>query len=263
MEELLRRKKAEAAEREKAVVDKNAKREEDSSAVGDKNGRSEKDSSAVVDKNAKREKDSSAVGDKNARSEKESSAVGDKNARASPLDLSQLGWLGDVSVFAPGSKLWRALEARCWNSKESVDGYGGDFVFCDVSFDDLQTEASQRKHFEFWTIQLKTFVNDSPVSQSSRLLRKVPPRPGRFPFPHYDMLGFLAKYNWQFRRPFPQDRNVALDTWRKVAAEFLYADQVIFVLAICIALTLTTFARHSFGNKTMSTGRRCGRLPVR
>ena len=35
--------------------------------------------------------------------------------------------------------------------------------------------------------------------------------------PRFDLLGLLAKYNWQYRRPFPQYWNVKLDAWRLMA----------------------------------------------
>ena len=44
------------------------------------------------------------------------------------------------------------------------------------------------------------------------------------------MLGLVAKYNWQFRRPYPQRCNLLqldkLDAWRPVATERLDASQV-------------------------------------
>lgn len=60
-----------------------------------------------------------------------------------------------------------------------------------------------------------------------RLFDAVPPPPK----PHSargsrkDFVGLLVKYNWQFRRPFPQNCNAAqLDTWEKVPTHTLQAD---------------------------------------
>ena len=109
-------------------------------------------------------KDSSAVGDKKERvrlSEREECdrqkrvRLHEGNDSAPQLDLSQLGWLRSISFFEPGSKLWRVLEARCRLGPESVVGCGGEAVFCEFSFDDFQTEASQKRHFAFWTNLLK------------------------------------------------------------------------------------------------------------
>ena len=68
----------------------------------------------------------------------------------------------------------------------------------------------------------------------ARLRESVPARPQSSTnapltltkVPRYGMLGLVAKYNWQYRRPFPHHCNMELDAWRKVATKSLGAGQV-------------------------------------
>ena len=87
-------------------------------------------------------------------------------------------------------------------------------------------------------------LNARPLDASEtvpRLLESVPRRPlatdgpsatapRLVDNPRGQMLGLLAKYNWQFRRPYPQRGNVLrldqLDGWRPVATDRLDANQV-------------------------------------
>ena len=85
--------------------------------------------------------------------------------------------------------------------------------------------------------------SDDSATRPRRLLDSVPSRPRRFTgrplaTPSFRLsqnslgalLGLVAKYNWQFRRPYPQRCNVVqldqLDAWRKVATKSLDASQV-------------------------------------
>ena len=185
------------------------------------------------------EKDSSAVGDnKNAKRETDSSGVGDKNATASPLDLSGLDWIGDVRVFALGSKLWRVLEVRCRDSWSPELYLFNEDIFCDMGFYYYNQEARVTRYYFFWLNYMKTFLKDErECPLDLQLLKKVPPRPvpksqrqGQLTLTgtvRYQMEGLLTKYNWQVRRPFPQHWNVnQLDTWQKVATNRLDTDQM-------------------------------------
>ena len=145
---------------------------QEKSAVGDKNKRVRLRSRGSNDLQEK-----SAVGDQNRTAqlllelfEKEDQG---KHEGARPdehkdtasqvrLNLSQLGWLRDISVFQPGSKLWRVIETRSRLGPETEIVARGEKVFCDFCFDDVQTEAKQKRHFSFWTNHIKEYLADLP-----------------------------------------------------------------------------------------------------
>ena len=65
-----------------------------------------------------------------------------------------------------------------------------------------------------------------------QLLENVPGRPGRVqpPWkynPRYDMLGLLAKYNLEYRRPYPLAQNAPFETWSDVCWAELQKEEVI------------------------------------
>ena len=162
----------------------------------------------------------------------QSAASGRIAARVScPVDLSLLGSLRDISVFAPESELWRALAGR-WRSSlksEQADDLGED-VFCEFNFYDSDAVNLQKRHFAFWTRTLRAFMQTKGVIHT-RLVASVTTRPGialdhEWNSPKNAVLGLLAKYNWQFRRPYPHRGNVELDTWQKAPAKVLDAGQI-------------------------------------
>ena len=145
-----------------AVGDKQEK-----SAAGDKNKRVRLLESEDHDRQKK-----SAAGEKKQRARLLEREDHDRQKRARPdedkarasrwdeLDLSQLGWLRSISsVFESGSKLWRVIGARCRWGPGTIVAVGEE-VFCELCFDDVQTEASQKRHFSFWTSQMKEFLAD-------------------------------------------------------------------------------------------------------
>ena len=166
----------------------------------------------------------------------EESAAGRKKiAMSSPLDLSMLGSLRAISVFAPGSRLWLRLENRWRHAiQNSVEiGELGEDVFCEFDFYDTDADNWQKRHYGFWTRTLKAFITKDARALSKRLLAAVSPRPetavdDNHNTPTNALLGLVDKYNWQFRRPYPQRSNVELDIWRKVPAKTLRAEQIDF-----------------------------------
>ena len=160
-------------------------------------------------------------------------------AAQSILDLSLLGSLPtrNNNVFAPESMLWRELKGRrTTNLSSSQIEMLGEDGFCEFNFFDHDTHNWQRRHFSFWTRTLKDFLRSDGASYSPpRLLDSVPPPPqtanscDRDEADRLRDLGkFLAKYNWQFRRPYPLDGNVDFDTWQKAPASTLDAGQLEF-----------------------------------
>ena len=132
------------------------------------------------------------------------------------VDTSELGEAADLAVFARGSELWKLLEQEA-NRPGSVIGFSAEPAFCKLSAYD-QTDEWDR-HNKFWMTSLKAVLDDKRYT-FDRLLDSVPGRPlaSTSSGVRCDMRGLLAKYNLEYRRPYPQHCNAtALDSWRRMS----------------------------------------------
>jgi hypothetical protein len=162
-------------------------------------------------------------------------------AVGSDLPEIQLPWLGpwaDIAVFREASPLWSFL-AQEKKAPESVrDGEESVFYIFDVENQDSEAQIGQ--HFTYWTSVVKHLLVNDDASQI--LMKVIPPKPAvhgghrrqQFVSPvanslalkETEMRGLLAKYNHQYRRPFPHHCIVELDSWKRVPKDEMRGAQI-------------------------------------
>jgi len=150
-----------------------------------------------------------------------------------------MGSLSDIAVFDDDSPYWDYVTSlgmdTHWNSNYDPSAVG----------DRVSTYWSSTFHFAYWSFtleklvahynrclaEMKDYINSS--RDMGRLLDDVPSRPTAWesrPLAtnrRYEFLGLLAKYNLEYRRPFPQDRNARpLDLWHMRKGEAGQAELV-------------------------------------
>ena len=127
-------------------------------------------------------------------------------------------------IFQDYSPLWTAVIAE--NRKEgSVQGCGemaGEHAFFSFNAHNPGTLPTQLdRHYKRWSSGFRKWLADDP-DHWKKLLQNVPGRPsasdkaGKIlsPSPANEMLGMLAKFNWEYRRPSPNEF-AFLDHWSK------------------------------------------------
>ena len=174
---------------------------------------------------------------------KSPSAVDDKNIRLRSVqrqdekaDLTDLDDLTDSAVFGPGAKLWGMLEREA-ATPNSVVGFGDTPVFFTFDVFKEHKEDAFRRHQAFWLSSMKGIVRQEGVVtfDTSALLASVTPRPTSTGQPlastsrsdedkRKDLLGLFNKYNLEYRRPYPQHRNMMrMDVWDSVPTPWTLA----------------------------------------
>jgi hypothetical protein len=159
-------------------------------------------------------------------------------AVGSELPEIELRWLSrwaDIPVFRESLPLWSFLAQQ-----KREPGMVGmrQCVFCLFDVDNLAQEQELRCHLSYWTSLVKDMLRDDEAS--STLMKSIFPKPfdgGRWrqqftgsvvlsASMQHEMRGLLAKYNGEYRLPYPQHHNVEFESWKKVAKAQLHRDQI-------------------------------------
>ena len=164
----------------------------------------------------------SAVGD-------DGSSAASENTRRFTADPSYMGQFSSIAVFAQESCLWAFLESLDMMSNWK------DNMQCDIRSDlgdkrlwmfrfwrGTYNDDELKNHYNRTVSDMKTYINVVPDGLKLRLLHDVPARPSAsnsLPLTtnaQFTFLGMLSKYNFEYRRPFPMQRNApTLDVWHR------------------------------------------------
>ena len=142
--------------------------------------------------------------------------------------MGQQRWPG---VFGSASHFWDYVEcldmSETWisySNSSSAVGEEGTMIKSTFRFwHQTYSDSDLLNHYKRSVTEMKDYINESPTGTFGRLLDDVPERPsaseGRplAASKRYEFLGLLAKYNLEYRRPYPQERNaMSLDRWHKM-----------------------------------------------